>query len=309
MTGTAAVLGALSVLALAAGPGLAGLVQTAKARLQGRRGADPLQPYRDLRRLWRRSVVDPEGTGAAYRTAPAVIAAVTAAAVLMVPLGADAPRWPFLGADALLVVGLLATARMAGAVSAWDTSAAFGMMGAARDLAYAVSGEALLLGTLLVAALPAGTTDLRGLWAAAAQAETWRTPAHWAGLLAVALVVLVETGRQPIDNPDTHLELTMIHEGPLLEYAGRDLAMLTWVAGARHWIVMGLAAGVFLPHPSGAAAGAVVTVAWLPVLAAATALAESSQAKMRLGRAPRLLASGAVLTLLGAVAWAFGAGL
>lgn len=309
MTGASVVLGAASVAALGAGPGIAGLVQTVKARLQGRRGADPLQPYRDLRRLWRRSVVDPEGTGAAYRTAPALIAVLVAAAALMVPLAAASPRWPFLGADALLVVGLLASARVAAAVSAWDTSAAFGMMGAARDLAYAVTGEALLLGTLLVAALPAGTTDLRGLWAAAAEADTWRAPAHWAGLLAVVLVVLTETGRQPVDNPDTHLELTMIHEGPLLEYAGRDLAMLTWAAGARHWIAMGLAAGVFLPHPPGAAAGAVVTVLWIPVLAVAAAVVESTQAKMRLGRLPRLLASGAALTLLGAVAWAFGAGL
>ncbi len=309
MTGTAAALGAVAVAGLGAGPGLAGLVQTAKARLQGRRGTDPLQPYRDLRRLWRRTVVDPEGTGVVYRTAPALIAALVAAAVLMVPAAADAPRWPFLGADALLLVGLLAAARFTAAMSAWDTSAAFGMMGAARDMAYAVSGEALLLGTLLVLSLPAGTTDLRGLWASAAEADVWSSPAHWAALPAMALVVLLETGRQPIDNPDTHLELTMIHEGPLLEYAGRDLAMLQWAAGARHWVVMLLAAGVVLPHPAGPLPGAIVTLAWLPVLAVAAAVTESWQAKMRLGRAPRLLASGALVTLLGVAAWAFGAGL
>lgn len=140
MTGTGVVLGAVSVAGLGLGPGLAGLVQTAKAHLQGRRGTSPLQPYRDLRRLWRRSVVDPEGTGVVYRTAPALIAALVAAAVLMVPAAADAPRWAFLGADALLLVGLLAAARFTAAMSAWDASAAFGMMGAARDMAYAVSG-------------------------------------------------------------------------------------------------------------------------------------------------------------------------
>ncbi|MFN8109957.1 MAG: NADH-quinone oxidoreductase subunit H [Thermoleophilia bacterium] len=286
MIGGATILaGCLAVAGAVLAPGLAGMVQATKARLQGRRGAGTGQPYRELRRLWRRTVVSPEGAGPVYRAAPAIAAAATMAAVLVVPVSAAAPDWPVLGTDALLLVGLLALARMVMALSAWDTQAAFGMMGAARDMGYAVAGEALLLMTLLVAALPAGGTDLRAMWAAAARPGVWTTPAHWAGLLAVVLVAVTETGRQPIDNPDTHLELTMIHEGPLLEYAGRDLAMCQWTAAARHWVVLVLAAGLFLPHPAGAVTGALATLAWLPPLCVLLAVLESMQAKMRVGRA------------------------
>ena len=97
----------------------------------------------------------------------------------------------------------------------------------------------------------AASTDLVAMSAAAGGVGIWSEPAHWCGALAFALVVLAETGRQPVDNPDTHLELTMIHEGPLLEYAGRDLAYLQWAAAARHWLMLMLAAALFLPHPRG----------------------------------------------------------
>ena len=133
----------------------------------------------------------------------------------------------------------------------------------------AVFGEALLLLALLVAALPAHGTDLRAMSAAAAGGQIWSTPAHWCGAFAFALVILVETGRQPIDNPDTHLELTMIHEGPLLEYAGRDLALLQWAAAARHWVVLVLGADLFLPHPRGFAAGVGIEAAEVVGLCAA----------------------------------------
>ena len=122
-------------------------------------------------------------------------------------------------------------------------------MGASRDLTLSVFVEATLVLSLAVAALLAGTTDLRGVVAATAGTDVWTSPALALGALAFALVAVAETGRQPVDNPDTHLELTMIHEGPLLEYAGRDLAYLQWAAAARHWLVLVLAAQVFLPHP------------------------------------------------------------
>ena len=99
-------------------------------------------------------------------------------------------------------------------------------------------------------------------------------------------MVLVETGRQPIDNPDTHLELTMIHEGPLLEYAGRDLAYLQWAAAARHWLMLVLAAALFLPHPRGFAGGLAALAAGVPVLCVGLAITETAQAKMRILRVP-----------------------
>ena len=137
-----------------------------------------------------------------------------------------------------MLVGLLALARFALAAAAWDTGSGFALMGAARDLMIAVFGEALLVLALLVAALPAHSTDLRAMSAAAAGRAHLERAGALVRRVAFALVILVETGRQPIDNPDTHLELTMIHEGPLLEYAGRDLAFLQWAGGGRHWVVL-----------------------------------------------------------------------
>ena len=125
--------------------------------------------------------------------------------------------------------------------------------------------------------------------------------------VAFALVVIAETGRQPVDNPDTHLELTMIHEGPLLEYAGRDLAYLQWAAAARHWLVLVLAAQIFLPHLQSVWWQLGLLPVALVVLCAALALVETLVAKMRVLLVPRLLAVGALVALLGIVARLAGA--
>ena len=299
--------GALQVAGVALAPLLPGAIQSAKARLQGRRGASPLQPYRVLGRLWRKSTVDPEGTGIVYRAAPALAGACLLLAIALVPLGGRSGDWS-LGNDALVLVGLLALARFAVTAAAWDTGNGFALMGAARDLTLAVFGEALLVLALLVAALPARSTDLVTMTGAAAGTGIWGEPAHWCGALAFALVVLVETGRQPVDNPDTHLELTMIHEGPLLEYAGRDLAYLHWVAAARHWVVLTLAAQLFLPHPRGFAGAVAALAAGLVALCAALAVTETFQAKMRMLRVPSLLALGSLVALVGVGSWIAGGG-
>ena len=278
-------------------PLLPGLTQWTKARLEGRRGASPLQPYRELARLWGKSVVDPEGTGPVYRLAPAIVAAALALAGLLVPIAGHAPGWP-VGHDAFALVGLLALARFALAAATWDTANGFGLQGASRELAISVAVEAALVVALACGALAASTTDLRAMAAASAGLHVWSNPAQTLALLAFLLVVVAETGRQPVDNPDTHLELTMIHEGPLLEYAGRDLALLQWATAARHWLVLALAAAVFLPHPAGFAAG----LATLPLLLAAVAvglgLLETLVAKLRILLVPRVLGAGAGLALL-----------
>ena len=290
--------GALQLAGAAVAPAVPGLIQAGKARLQGRRGASALQPYRDLRRLWGKSVVDPEGSGPLYRAAPALVAACLLLGLALVPVGGRAADWG-LGNDALVLVGLLALTRFALTVSAWDPGDGFTLMGAARDLMLAVFGEALLVLALLLAALPAKSTDLVAMTTAAGGSDVWGHAAHWCGALAFALVVLVETGRQPVDNPDTHLELTMIHEGPLLEYAGRDLAYLHWAAAARHWIMLVLAAGLFLPHPRGTAGALAALVVSVPVLCAALAMTETAQAKMRILRVPSMLAVGWIVALVG----------
>ena len=260
-------------------PLLPGLVQHLKARLQGRRGPTPLQPYRELRRLWGKSAIDVEGTTVVYRLAPLVVAAALAAAILLVPAADRAPGWG-VGHDALALAGLLALARFAIATASWDVSNGFSLQGASRDLTLSVFVEAVLVLALAVAALVTGTTDLRGVVAGTAGGDVWSSPALALGAAAFALVVIAETGRQPVDNPDTHLELTMIHEGPVLEYGGRDLAFLQWAAAARHWLVLVLAAQVFLPHPEGTWWQLALLPAWLIVLCAALALTETIFAKI-----------------------------
>jgi formate hydrogenlyase subunit 4 len=289
------------VAGLALAPLLPGLIQHWKARLQGRRGPTPLQPYRELRRLWGKSAVDVEGATILYRLAPAVAASATAAAVLVVPVTADAPRLG-LGHDALAILGLLALGRFALAAASWDVANGFSLMGASRDLTLSVFVEATLVVALAVAALVAGTTDLAGMIAGTAGGHVWTSPALALAAVSAALVAIAETGRQPVDNPDTHLELTMIHEGPLLEYAGRDLAYLQWAAAARHWLVLVLLAQVFLPHATDPRLQLALLPVALVVLCAALALLETLVAKMRILLVPRLLALGTAIAVLGVAA-------
>jgi formate hydrogenlyase subunit 4 len=279
-------------------PLLSGTIQHFKARLQGRCGPTPLQPYRELRRLWSRSAVTVEGTTVVHRAAPSVVAAGLLTAVLLVPCadtGADLP----VGHDVLTLMGLLALARFALAAASWDTSNGFALIGACRDLMVSVHAEGTLILATAVAVLAAGTTDLRGMIAATAGGEVWSGPLLIFGGVAFALVLVAEIGRQPVDNPDTHLELTMIHEGPLLEYSGRDLAYLHWAAHARHWVMFLLAAQIFLPHPSGTWAQLATLPLAMLLLCVVLALVESLLSKMRVMSSPRFLLIGSLAALLG----------
>jgi formate hydrogenlyase subunit 4 len=307
VSASVAVAGAIQIGGVGVAPLLVGAIQHTKGRLQGRPGPSPLQPYRELRRLWGKSRVSPEPRSLVYELAPAVVVASLLVAIVLVPIGGRSPDWP-VGNDALVLVGLLALARFAITLSAWDTGGGFGLMGAGRDLTFAVSVEAVLLLVLVVVALPAGGTDLLALSASAARSQVWGEPAHWAAALAFGLVVLAETGRQPIDNPDTHLELTMVHEGPLLEYAGRDLAYLQWAAAARHWIVLVLAAELFVPQPASFGARLAVLAGSLAALCLLLAVVETTQAKMRILRVPLFLAAGGAICLLGLASWFAGGG-
>jgi formate hydrogenlyase subunit 4 len=280
-------------------PLAAGWVQHLKGRLQGRRGPSPLQPYRELQRLWRKSAVHPDMAGPLYRSAPAIVVAALLVAALIVPVGGHAPDWG-LGNDAIVVVGLLALARFAVTTAAWDTGSGFALMGASRDLTFAVFIEgALLLVILLVALTAGGSTDLVAMTSAASGDAPWQQPMHWCAAVAFCLVALAESGRQPVDNPDTHLELTMVHEGPLLEYAGRDLACLQWAAAGRLWLMMVLAAGLFAPTTGTFATRLAIAAVTVAVLCAAVALTETVLAKMRILRVPLFLGGAGALCLIG----------
>ena len=305
MTGAGAASVAVQVAGVVLAPLCVGSVQSLKALLTGRRGAGPLQPYRELRRLWRKSVVSPDGTGPLYRAAPALAAAALLAALVVVPIGAAAPDGPA-GRDALVVAGLLAAARLAVGLGAFDTRNGFALQGVSRDLLFAVAGDALLAATLGALAVAAGSSDLRTIAAATAGGDVWRGPAQVLLLAAFGLVMVAETGRQPIDNPDTHLELTMIHEGPLLEYAGRDLAMLQWSAAARHWLVLVLLGTILAPHPLSTWGALAVLPVAVAMGCIALAITETMVAKVRIYRAPRMLAVGVAVALLATAARSLG---
>ena len=299
--GVDAVAIAVQLAGLVVAPTLPGAIQTVKARLQGRRGVPPLQPYRELRRLWGKSTVAPLGSTFVYRIAPSLSAAALACAVLVVPIGSNTVGW--FGSDMLVLIGLLALARFATAAAAWDPGSGFSLMGAGRDLMFSVFAEPLLLLALILVAAGARSTDLVHMVSAAGDGRVASLPAHWCAALAFGLVVLVETGRQPIDNPDTHLELTMVHESPLLEYAGRDLAMLQWAAAARHWVVLVLGASLFIPLPVVAPWNILALAAIVAAECAVIALVETSLSKMRILRVPVLLGVGVATCLIGLASW------
>ena len=257
-----------------------------------------------MRRLWGKSGVDVEGTTLVYRLAPLLVAAALGARDPARPSDRRCARAWASATTRSRSAGLLALARLAICAAAWDTSNGFALQGASRDLTLSVFVEAALVLSLAVAALVAGTTDLRGH----RRRHSRRPPldgasARRSAAVAFALVVVAETGRQPVDNPDTHLELTMIHEGPVLEFAGRDQALLQWAFAARHWLVLVLAAGVFLPHPEGAWWQLAVLPVSLALLCVALAVTETLVAKMRILLVPRLIAVGAAVALLGIVTW------
>ena len=183
------------------------------------------------------------------------------------------------------------------------TSNGFSLQGASRDLTLSVFVEAALIVSLAVAALVAGTTDLARHGGRNRGSHPWTTPALVLGAVGFALVVIAETGRQPVDNPDTHLELTMVHEGPVLEFAGRDQALLEWAIAARHWLVLVLAAQMFMPHPTGTWLQLALLPVWLAVLCRGLAVSETLLAKMRILLVPRLIGVGAAVALLGIVTW------
>jgi formate hydrogenlyase subunit 4 len=294
----AAALQALLVALLA--PALQGWIKCCKANWQGRQGPPLFQAYADLWKLLRKQPLLPEPASCVFRVAPWLVLAATLVVATLVPL--IGLRGPLGAGDLIAVAGLLALARFAQALAALDTGSSFGGMGASREMAIASLVEPALVAAAFALAIPAGTTD-PGRLASDGLAAGWAAlgPAHLLALGALMVVAIAETGRIPVDNPDTHLELTMIHEGPLLEYAGRDLALLQWAMAARHWLMLALAAAIFLPHPGGFAAGLALLPVAIGAVAVGLGLLETLVAKLRILLVPRLLGAGAGMALLAVI--------
>ncbi|MGB9609581.1 MAG: respiratory chain complex I subunit 1 family protein [Bryobacteraceae bacterium] len=304
-----------TLLLLAGGPFISGLIRTAKARLQTRRGPSLLQPYRDLARLLRKGMVIPETASFIFVAAPFILFATTLLAGLLVPtVTASAPLSRFGGV--LVMVYLFALGRFFLALAGLDTGSAFGGMGSSREMTIAALAEPALMLAVFTVALGAGSTDLSRM-AQAAIGQGWRflAPSQMLAFAALFIVLLAETGRIPVDNPATHLELTMIHEAMILEYSGPWLALIEWSASVKQLVLLTLLANLFIPFTLASAPGvpAILTAAALYllkilVLVGAVVLVETTNAKMRLFRVPELLAVAFVLSALALIStFLFGA--
>lgn len=296
-----------AALLLAAAPLLVGLVRTAKARLMGRRGPPPLQPVRDLLKLLRKRPVLAETASPVSRAAPAVALSATLAAGLLVPGFAQGMLLAPL-ADLLVIVGLLALARAAQVLAAHDAGTAFGGLGAAREATFSAFAEPALLVSILALALLAGSANLDAIGALFREGTVGVRVSLLFAALSLLCVALAENARLPVDNPATHLELTMVHEAMLLEASARHLALWEAQAALKLALWLALLAALFLPF--GAAPAGAGPLAWLVGLAAwamklgalALALAafESAIAKLRVFRVPEFLGAALLLALLAA---------
>jgi formate hydrogenlyase subunit 4 len=289
-------------------PVLTGCVRWLKARLMGRRGPHPLQPWRDLLKLLEKRPVLAENASVISRVAPYVaVGSALLAAALVPSFSRGMVLAPF--ADLLLIAGLLALGRFAMALAGMDVGTAFGGLGATREMAFAALAEPALVLVALIFAILAGTTNLDVIIGSFQEGALGLRVSLGFAAVALLAVAVAENARIPVDNPATHLELTMVHEAMILEASGRHLALWDFQASLRLTLWLALLAAVFLPF--GMAAPGAGPIAWvvgigvfiakMAALAFALAVFESAIAKMRVFRVPEFLGAALLLGLLGAV--------
>ena len=297
------ILEVLAAVALA--PMFLGWVTQCRAWLQNRSAPGLLQPYRMMRKLLLKDAVIAGNASALFRLAPYVVfgAMVTAAAVIP----SMGTRLPFSSAaDAIALVGMLATARVFLALAAMDVGTAFGSMGARREMMVGFLTEPALLLVIFLASMMSSTTALPTITEHLATQPLGLYPSLAFSGVAFTMVLLAENARLPVDNPATHLELTMIHEALLLEYSARHLVLMEWAAALKllNYACIGFA--LFLPWGVSTGAGPLSLLASMPILAiklalagAALALIETLSAKLRIMRAPEFLAAAFLFAVLG----------
>jgi formate hydrogenlyase subunit 4 len=293
-------------------PLLLGVLRTLKARLVGRQGPRPWQPYADLQKLLGKEVVISTTTSWVFRVTPYVLVATVLVAALIVPVFVARPPLAFAG-NIILLVYLFMLATFFLALAGLDAGSAFGGMGASREVAVAALAEPTIIVAVFALALRADTIDL-GRVVERFGREPWlaANPAHLLAFAAFFIVMLAETGRLPVDNPATHLELTMIHEAMVLEYSGRYLALVEWAGAIKFFLFMTLLANLFVPWglTSSIGPGSILLAlaalgVKLAVLTGAVAVLETSVAKLRLFRVPELLAGSFALAFLSLMAVIF----
>ena len=300
-----AVQGAQMALVLLLAPLLTGFVRKVKARLLRRRGPSLIQPYRDLARLLRKEVVLAENASWLFRAAPYLIFAATWVAAALVPTFATGLMFSW-SADLIAIIALLGSARFYLALAGMDVGTSFGGIGASREVMIATLAEPAMIMIVFTIALIAGSSQLSTVAAFMLSPEVGLRVSLALGVIALVMVAIAENGRIPIDNPATHLELTMVHEAMVLEYSGRHLAMIELASMLKLLLYVSIIACVFVPWgltPDGAgpAAYAVGVAAYVAKLAGAgflLALFETSVAKMRVFRVPNFLSAALMLGLL-----------
>jgi formate hydrogenlyase subunit 4 len=294
-----------TILLLLLAPLLSGCIKNWKAKLQNRRGARLWQPYADLLKFFRKDLVISEHASGIFSLAPYVVFITALVAGLLVPMvTVQAPMSLF--GDVLALAGLLALGRFFLALGGLDPGSAFGGMGSSREMTIAAVAEPAMMLAIFTVAITAGSTDISHI-IQTAQNPGWKVlnPTHVMAFAALFIVLLAETGRIPVDNPATHLELTMIHEAMLLEYSGRHLALMEWGASIKQLVLMTLLVNIFFPigiatsaTPVALGLGALVYAAKLILIAAAVVVVETTNAKLRLFRVPDLLSAAFVLGAL-----------
>jgi formate hydrogenlyase subunit 4 len=298
--------GAQMALVLLLAPLLTGFVRKVKARLLRRQGPSVIQPYRDLLRLLRKEVVLAESASWLFRVTPYLIFAATWVAAALVPTFATGLTFSWT-ADLIAIIALLGSARFFRALAGMDVGTSFGGIGSSREVMIASLAEPAMIMIVFSLALVAGSTQLATVVAFMASPEVGLRVSLGLVLIALIMVAIAENARIPVDNPATHLELTMVHEAMVLEYSGRHLAMIEFAASLQLLLYVSLIACLFVPWglavagagPAAYAVGAAAYLAKLAIGGFLLALFETSIAKMRVFRVPEFLGAALMLGLLG----------
>jgi formate hydrogenlyase subunit 4 len=293
------------IAALAAAPLFLGWVNQCRAWLQNRRAPSIWLPYRNIQKVFHKEAIIAHGASPLFRLAPYVVfGAMVVAAGIIPSLGTNLPLSP--AADAIALVGLLATARVFLALAAMDIGTAFGTLGARREMMVGFLAEPALLMVIFLGSLISATTALPEISERLSTQSVALYPSLAFAAVAFTMVLLAENARIPIDNPATHLELTMIHEAMLLEYSARHLALMEWAAALKLFNYTCIGFALFAPWGVATSqSGAFQLLAAAPIVGlklafagAALALIETLSAKLRIFRAPEFLATAFLLAVL-----------
>jgi formate hydrogenlyase subunit 4 len=305
---TAAIWIAQLIVVLALPPLVNGIVRKSKARLQNRLGPPLSQSYFDLLKLFRKEALVSVNASWIFRVTPYIVFGTTFLVALLMPM--FSPHVP-LGwmSDFVLLVYLLGLGRFFIALSALDTASSFGGLGSSREMTIASLVEPAMILSIFATAASIGTMNLNAIASSVSPSITSvLNPSQILAFAGLFIVTLAETGRIPVDNPATHLELTMIHEAMILEYSGRHLALIEWASQIKLVIFFSLLGNLFIPMGAasdltfvGILTGGAIYLVKVAGLAVVVALVESTNAKLRLFRVPDLLMVAFTLSLLSLV--------